>query len=139
MLNSPPKPHALVSLPLQSSLFKFVKISITGLTFSLLLSIAVGLGLYLGYKIPIRFMLAQLNLLQFYPLFNTVIVVCSILILANLKGKSVKPIQLYKSVFFALFVPFFILLYGGHYNEIYAYIHYLFAHLPLVISELKHI
>lgn len=130
-----------MSLPLQSGLFKFIcsRIIITGLTFSVLIPLALNFGLFLGYKIPTRFMLAQLGLLQFYPLFSSVIVLCSILILANLKNKPVKPIQLYIGVFFAFFVPFFILFAGGHYNNIYASIHYLFAHLPLVMSDLKHI
>ena len=135
----PAKPHAFTSLPLQSSFIKFItgKISITGFSISVLIPLALNVGLYLGYKTPIRFMLVQLDLAQFYPLFATVIVLCSLLILANLKNESVKPMQLYKAVFFALFIPFFILFYGGHYNETYAFIHCFFAQLPLVSSELK--
>ena len=133
------QPHAFASLPLQSDLFK----SITGrigafcLTFSLLIPLVISFGLWLGYKIPTQFMLAQLKLLQIYPLFNVVIVLCSVLILANLKNRPVKPIQLYLSVFFALFVPFLILFAGGNYNQLYTSLHYLFAHLPLVRFDLK--
>ena len=138
-LNSPPKPHAFASLPLQSDLFKSItgRIGAICLTFSLLIPLAINFGLCLGYKIPTQFMLAQLNLLQIYPLFNVVIVLCSVLILANLKDKPVKPIQLYLSVFFALFVPFLILFAGGNYNQLITSLHYLFAHLPLVRFDLK--
>ena len=137
-LSSPPKPHAFVSLPLQSGFFKFItgKIPFTRFIFSALIPLALAFGMNFGFRAPTLFMLGELDLLQFYPLFNTVIVVCSILILANLKGKPVKPIQLYISVFFAFFVPFLIFYAGGCYNEFYTILHYLFAHLPLISSGL---
>lgn len=115
------------------------KIGLLCLTSSILIPLAINFGLSLGYKIPTHFMLGQLNLSQFYPLFNTVIVLCSILIIANIKGISIKPRQLYIGVFFALLLPFFILLFGGEYKQTYEAIHYLFAHFPLVWSECKYL
>ena len=84
-LYSSPKPHAFTSLPLQSDLFKSItgKIGTICLTSSVLIPLALNFGLSLGYRIPTRFMLDQLGLLQIYPLFSTVIVLCSILIIQN--------------------------------------------------------
>lgn len=82
--------------------FKFFirKFNLNLFTFPLFISIVVGVGLYLAYRFPMRFMLGQLNLLTYYPLLNLMITLCSITIIANLIGKKVKPIQLYLAIFF---------------------------------------
>ena len=132
------QPHPFASLPLQSGLFKiFTRLGVACLTFSLLTTIAIGIGFSLAYRIPTRFMLGQLDLLQYYALFNVIITLCSITAIAYVKGKNVSSRQLYIAIFFAFSVPLLIWYVDGDYKELYASLQYLFAHLPLVWNSIK--
>ena len=59
-------------------------------TYPLFISIATGVGLYLGYRLPLRFMLGELDLLTYYALFNLILTLCNITIIAYLTGKKNK-------------------------------------------------
>ena len=135
-LNSPPKPHAFVSLPLQSGLFNFLARKFNFFTFQLFIPIVIGVGLYLAYRFPIHFMLNQLDLLEYYVLFNLLITICSITIIAYLKGNQVKPLQVYLAIFFAFISGLFILYLRAHGQELYAFLTFLLAHSPLLSSKI---
>ena len=121
VLNSPPKPHAFASLPLQSNLFKFLtnKINLNCFTFSLLISQVISVGMCLGYKLPIRFMLGELDLLVFYPFFNVIITLCAIAMISYLNGNRLEFTKLYMKIFFVFFVPFLVWYVSGIYHELY--------------------
>ena len=116
-----PKPHRFVHLRLQSGFFRSKKSNLTSLKLPLYIYIIIGVGLYLSYRFPIRFMLGQLDLLTLYALFNLIITLCSITILTYLKGKQVKLIQLHFAVLFALIVTFLTWYANGHHHDLCAF------------------
>ena len=140
-LNSPPKPHAFTSLPLQSGFFKsFIgKFNLNWFTFPLFISIIIGVGLYLAYRLPMHFMLGQLDLLTYYPLFNLMVTLCSIVTIASLKGNQIKPIQLYLAMFFAFFAIFLFWFGSGYLRELHASVFVFFTYLPFIWDSLKDI
>ena len=129
-----PQPHLSVFLTIQSGFFKsFIgKFNLNWFTFPLFISITIGVGLYLGYRLPMHFMLHQLDLLTYYPLFNLMVTLCSIITIASLKGKQIKPIQLYLAMFFAFFAMFLLWFGSGYYRELHASVFVFFTHLPFV-------
>ena len=134
--------HLSVSLLIQSDLFKsFIgKLNFNCMlrdTFPLLISITIGVGLYLAYRFPMYFMLGQLDLLIYYPLFNLMIALCSIIIMASLKGKETKPIQLYLAIFFTFFAMLLFWFGSGYYRELYASLFVFFTNLPFIWESLK--
>ena len=137
--NNIPQTHFSVFLAIQSSLFKSLigKFNINWFTSSLY--IIIGVGLYLGYRIPMRFMLGQLDLLTYYPLFNFMLTLCSIITIASLKGKQIELIQVYLAIFFTFFTMFLLLFGSGYFWELYAYLFVLFTHLPSIWNGLKDI
>ena len=139
ILNNIPRPHTNTSLPLQSSLFKFTtgKIGISGITFSVLIPLAISYGFYIGYRFPITFMLDQLGLLQYSPFFSIIITLCSIIVIANIKETKIKPIQVYLAFFFTLSLPLLVWFFGGYLKELFASLGFLLAHLPIIWNSLK--
>ena len=86
-LNIPPKPHAFTSLPLQSSILKIFpsKIDLACFTFSTLISLLLSIGLFLGYKLPIWFVLGHLNLPFYYTFLDIIITICGLIMTINIK------------------------------------------------------
>ena len=143
MRNNIPQPH-LSFLVIQSGLFrsyigKFNLNCMLRNTFPLFIPIVIGVGLYLGCRLPMRFMLGQLDLLTYYALFNLMVTLCSITIIANLIGKQVKPIQLYLAIFFAFFAMFLFWIGSGYSRELSASLFMLFSYLAFIWDNLKDI
>ena len=104
-LDSPPKPHAFVSLPLQSGFFKFNIISLLSkhkIIFYVFLFVFV---MTCGYKLPLRFILDKLDLLALYPLFNVMLALISVVAIANIKGKNISKLMLIIPAVLALIIP----------------------------------
>ena len=130
-----PQPHFYASLPIQSSLFKslMAKFNLNWFTYPLFISIATGVGLYLGYMLPLRFMLGELNLLTYYPLFNLIVTLCRITIIANLIGKKINPKRIYLAVFTAIIITLLIYYSGDfRYKQLYGSLTYLLVDLSLL-------
>ncbi len=108
-LDCPPKAHAFTSLPVQSS--RFYK------ALTLLIPLTVSFGLYLAYRLPIRFMLGELNIIHYISLFNILVSLCLIVIIANLKGDKVKVKQIAYIVIIGLGTPVFTFFVGKYLNE----------------------
>lgn len=132
--SSAPRPHVYTSIPLQSGLFKFIahRFGFAHLTFSVLIALAISYGFYFGYKLPTRFMLEQLGLLQYSALSSIVITLCSVTVIANIKEKKVKPIQVYFVIFFALSLPLISWLFADSLKELSECLAIFFAHLPFI-------
>ena len=78
-----------------------------------------------------RILLGELDLLTYYGLFNLVVTLCSIIIIANLRGKQIKSIQLYLAIFLAFFATFLIWYANGCYHGLLAFLVVFSAQLPL--------
>ena len=115
-LNSPPKPHAFVSLPLQSKKIPFSRKTLISLTVSML----IGTGLYLSYRYPMSFMLKQLDIFICYPLFNVVVALISVMLIANIKNNRVGRLQYWITGFFALSIPLLVNHYANDLQELYS-------------------
>ena len=139
--NNIPQPHLSVFLVIQSGFFKsFIgKFNLNWFTLPLFISITIGVGLYLAYRLPMHFMLDQLDLLTYYPLFNLMVTLCSIITIASLKGKQIKPVQLYLAMFFAFFTMFLFWFGSGYLRELHASVFVFFTHLPFIWNCLKDI
>ena len=133
--------HSYSSLAVQSNLIGWLRgvlqIFLDLLTFSFIVSLVIGFSLSLAYRYPFRFMLEQLGLFFYYPFFNVIITLCGVIIIANLIGKKVKPMQLAISAFFALSVPFIIWFVNGNYRELYASLATICAHSPSVWDSIR--
>ncbi len=130
-LNSPPKPHAFTSLPVQSSLFNiFTKFS--------LISLTIGLGLSIAYRSPLHFMLHEFDLLFYYPLFGAVISVVSIITINNIRVQKTGFLQLFFAAFFGFSVPLFV-WYVTEYNceldGLYASFSIILTHILLTFTN----
>ena len=49
-------------------------------------------------------MLGELDLLTYYALFNLVVSLCSMTIIANILGKQISPKSIYLAVFIAIII-----------------------------------
>lgn len=98
-LNSPPKPHALVGLPLQSGFFnkKFV--------FSLCVCLSVSMFISVSYRYTSHFMLKQLDLFYFYPFVSAVIAMLLYIVITNLKNNKLSYFQLFFVGFIGWLTP----------------------------------
>lgn len=112
-LNSPPKPHAFVSLPLQSGFFGFIY---GKLTLIRLICLSVGLGLTLFYRWPIRLLLVTLGLSYLYPLFGAVLSVLAIMVINNIMTRNTSMLQLIIAALLGFFIPLFITLVSDYHN-----------------------
>ena len=129
-----------LSLLIQSNLFKSLipKFNLNWFTYPLFISIATGVGLYLGYRLPLRFMLGELDLLTYYALFNLIVTLCSITIIANLIGEKINPKRMYLAGFTAIIIT--LLIYYSkdfRYKDLYASLTYLLVHLSLLGEVLR--
>ena len=88
--------------------------------------------MYFGYRLPLRFMLGELDLLTYYALFNLVVSLCSMTIIANILGKQISPKSIYLAVFIAIIITLLMYYFGDfRFIELYASLTYLLVHLPL--------
>ena len=142
--SSIPQPYQHLHLNVQSNLFKsFIsKSNVSFLTSPLCIFIIIGVGLHLAYRLPMRCMLGQLDLLTWYALFNLMVTLCGIMIIANLKGKQVKPVQVYLTVVFAFVVTFLTWYANGHHSDLCAFLvmlstclSYLWCHVFAFVSQ----
>ena len=115
------------------------KFNLNWLTFPLFISIVIGVGLYLGYRLPVLFRLGELDLLTDYALFNIMVTFCNITIRANLIVKQVNPKQMYLTILFPFFSMFLFWFGSGYYWQLYASIIGLFTHLPFIWDSLRDI
>ena len=133
-LNSPPKPHAFVSLPVQSSFFsilpRFINI-IKDKFNNEIFFYTVFLVLYfcLAYRLPTKLMLDELDLQFYFPLINIVYSICCVFCICHVSKKELTNGRLVFIVFFGLSVPLMIYLFSGYYHELHVYI---FSALALV-------
>ena len=65
------------------------------------------------------------------------IALCSIIIMASIKGKETKPIQLYLAIFFTFFAMFLFWFGSGYYRELCASLFVFFTNLPFIWESLK--
>ena len=83
--------------------------------------------------LPLRFMLGELNLLTYYPLFNLIVTLCRITIIANLIGKKINPKRIYLAVFTAIIITLLIYYSGDfRYKQLYGSLTYLLVDLSLL-------
>ena len=98
-LNSPPKPHAFVSLPLQSGFFnkKFV--------FSLCVCLSVSMFISVSYRYTSNFMLKELDLFYCYPFVSAIVAMLIYTVITNLKNNKLGYFQLFFVGFIAWLIP----------------------------------
>ena len=133
-LNSPPKPHAFVSLPVQSSFFSILPrfINIIKDKFNneiFFYTVFLVLFFCLAYRLPTKFMLDELDLQFYFPLINIVYSICCVFCICHVSKKELTNGRLVFIVFFGLSVPLMIYLFSGYYHELHVYI---FSALALV-------
>ena len=133
-LNSPPKPHAFVSLPVQSSFFsiipRFINIIKDKLNNEIFFyTVFLVLFFSLAYRLPTHFMLNKLDLLVYFPLINIAYSICCVFCICQLIKKELTNVRLVFIVSFGLSVPLMIYLFSGYYHELHVYI---FSALALV-------
>ena len=109
-LNSPPKPHGFVSLSVKSGFFSFrfninSKLNKYKTNFYVFFFASV---IGWGHKYPLRFMLDELDLLGFYPLFNLIFALLSVIVIANLKGNNISKITMVITGLLALSAPYLV-------------------------------
>lgn len=122
-LSSPPKPHAFVSLPLQSGFFStWVRSIRAKLNETLFYSVFLTCFIYVAYRLPTKFMLSELDLLVYFPLFNVTYTICSVISIAHISKKELTWLRLAFIVFVGLSVPFMFWYSGEYYHKIYLYI-----------------
>lgn len=78
-------------------------------------------------------MLGELDLLTYYALFNLIVTLCNITIIANLTDKKINPKRMYLAGFTAIIITL-LRYYSGdfRYKELYAFLTYLLVHLSLL-------
>ena len=88
-LGSPPKPHAFVSLPVQSGFFsnRFYLIK-DKLNVSFFYTVFLVLFIYIAYRLPTLFMLSELKLLLYFPLFNAAYTLICAISIAHVRKKN---------------------------------------------------
>lgn len=111
-LNSPPKPHAFVSLPIQSGLFKnfFSKFTLNRVTF---IYIACGAVLSIHLRYPTIFIFKELDIYYYYPYVSVIIAIIGLTVLANINDKKFPAMQWILTIAFAFLVPFLLHNYVG--------------------------
>ena len=112
-LNSLPKPCAFMSCEaslVQSGLFSFT------FSFNSILSkfksnfhlFIWALVLTWAYKFPTKFLLDQLHLLAYYPIFNVVFALLSVVVIANLKGNKITKTMIIIGAVLGLSIPYLV-------------------------------
>ena len=135
LLNSPPKPHAFVSLPVQSRFFSFIfnfiknKLKERTLWYVIFFSVV----LLFGFRLPARLLLGSLDLLIYYPPFNVVFALCSVIAISNLKVNKVSKITLFFSGFLAFLMP--ILVSNAYVSEFFSSLAYFLAFIRELCTQ----
>ena len=120
-LDSPPKHHAFHSLPAQSSFFSFIfniknKLSKPKIK-QYLYVFVLTTTLALGYKYPTRFLLDQLGLLAYYPIFNLIFALCSAVAISNLKGDKLTKFMMVTAGLFGFCIPYLVPYVNDYFSE----------------------
>ena len=146
-LISPPKPHAFVSLPVQSSFFSIlINILKDKCNETFFYTVFLLLFIYIAYRLPTKFMLSELDLLVYFPLFNTAYTLCCVFSICQVTRKELTNTRLAFIIFFGLSIPFMIYLSSGYYHELHQHIYTALALVsgmvmpcegPVVIDKLK--
>ena len=122
-LNSPPKPHAFVSLPVQSSFFsilsRFINIIKDKYNETLFYTVFLVFFFCFAYRLPTKFMLSQLDLLLYLPLFSIIYSLCCAFSICQVSKKELTISRLVFIVFSGLSIPLMIYLFSGNYNELH--------------------
>ena len=136
-LNSPPKPHAFMALPVQSGFFstqfRFIKHNLNETSFY---TIFLLFFIYIAYRLPTKFMLNELGLLVYFPLFNIVYTLCCAICIAHVRKKELTKTRLVFIGFFGLSVPFMFILFSGYYYELHLHICLTLASLVALLEPL---
>lgn len=75
----------------------------------------------IGYRLPTKFLLDELNLLAYFPLFSVVFTICGIACVTHLNQGKIRYIRLIFSAFLGLSVPLFIWYITKTYPELLSY------------------
>ena len=87
----------------------------------------------LSYKLPGKFMLSELDLLHYYPLFSCMFALCSVVAIANLKGNKVTIVMMLTGGVLALTIPYLVPYANTYYSEVLRdYISELFLGLAIL-------
>ena len=115
-LNSPPKPHAFTSLPLQSTLWDLIQsvVNMIKRTWKIFL---FSFFMYLSYRLPGRFIFENLNIIWVYPFFNAILSCLGVVMIYGIKNKDLKQVKLATVGLCSLIIGI-IILQINHYWEI---------------------
>lgn len=122
-LGSPPKPHAFVSLPVQSGFFsnRFYLIK-DKLNVSFFYTVFLVLFIYIAYRLPTLFMLSELKLLLYFPLFNAAYTLICAISIAHVRKKKLTMPRLVFMAFFSLSVAFIKFSCSEYYHDLYLHL-----------------
>ena len=122
-LNSPPKPHAFVSLLVQSSFFsipsRFINIIKYKFNETFLYTVFLVFFFCFAYRLPTKFMLSQLDLLLYLPLFSIIYSLCCAFSICQVSKKELTISRLVFIVFSGLSIPLMIYFFRGNFNELH--------------------
>ena len=137
--------HLSISL-IQSDLFKsfidklnfncMLRYIKNNLNETLFYTIFLLLFIYIAYRLPTKFMLSELGLLVYFPLFNIVYTLCCAICIAHVKKKELTKTRLVFIVFFGLSVPFMFILFSGYYYELHLHVYLTLASLVALLEPL---
>ena len=135
-LSSPPKPTAFAPLQVQSGFFSstFNIKSILSKCRSNFYVFLLTFIIALGYKLPVKFMLAELDLLLYYPIFNFIFALISVVAIANLKSSKITKFTILIAGVLGLSVPY-LLPYVYDYSAFW--IGYLFEGFASIVVLIK--
>ena len=119
----PPKPHAFVSLPVQSSFFsilsRFRNILKDKCNETTFYTVFLVFLFYFAYRLPTKFMLSELDLLLYLPLFSIIYSLLCAFSICQVMNKELTISRLVFIVFSGLSVPLMIYLFSGDYNKLH--------------------
>lgn len=137
LTNNIPHPHGFTSLPLQSGFFStclcFIK---KYLNETLLYTIFLVFFISIGLRIPTHFMLSELNMLVYFPLFNLAYTICCVFSIYQVKKKVLTYTRLAFICIFGLSAPLMLYLYSEHFHSLYLLIYYMLAELPRLLEPI---
>ena len=114
-LDSPPKPHAFVSLPLQSGLRRAWLTQFVVNTFKSTWKILLfSIFMYLSYRLPLKFIFNDLDVIWLYPMFNAALSCLGVTIIFGLKNKTITLINLALLAFCSLAMGVIVLYIGNN-------------------------
>ena len=131
-LSSPPKPHAFVSLPIQSALWndwltQFI-VNMFKRTWKILL---FSFFMFLSFKLPAKFIFENLNLIWLYPMFNATLSCLGVVIIFGLNNKTIKLVKVATVGLCTLIISVFVLYIGNNWQMLADFLPLLLIHLPL--------